>query len=506
MLGHTGGDPSAQQTRDRECQEKEAACEPYVEHLNKWCGEYRSGEGRYGYTFQGIKKFDQCKEECNDSLDCQAFNYFLKTGKCYTYEGESDDRYGGKCTAENATKPSDGNIYPGGSTLYIKNTCVAPAQKTVPGDCGNNQWLNNGVCTNHTECSDTQVETQAPSKTQDRECQEKEAACEPYVEHLNKWCGEYRSGEGRYGYTSHGIKKFDQCKEECNDSLDCQAFNLSGNRCYTYEGESDDRYAGKCTAKNATKEGQTAFPGGGSDLYIKNAYVKHENMWCGEYRSGVGRYGYTSQGILDYKSMQSRMHKTSKLSGIQPQWEQMLHLRGQVGRQVRRDVHRGERHERRTDCIPRRRVHSVDQKPELQLIISTTPKKKRVSRSRTFAPPPVSSPDGTWGHGEMVGRWTHGNQLWPEETSASCDETLRGYKNSGYRGCQNRTRSGYACQKWTDQSPQGHSRTPPDTGTKVWATTTIVVIRTGNRRFGATRPTRTKGGNFVTPCEQHQSI
>ena len=42
----------------------------------------------------------------------------------------------------------------------------------------------------------------------------------------------------------------------------------------------------------------------------------------------------------------------------------------------------------------------------------------------------------------------------------SRDETLRGYRQSGYRGAQTKTRSGRTCQKWTVQSPQRHSRTP----------------------------------------------
>ena len=43
------------------------------------------------------------------------------------------------------------------------------------------------------------------------------------------------------------------------------------------------------------------------------------------------------------------------------------------------------------------------------------------------------------------------------------DETLRGHKDSQYRGCQNKTRSGYTCQYWNDQHPHKHSRTPTNT-------------------------------------------
>ena len=40
------------------------------------------------------------------------------------------------------------------------------------------------------------------------------------------------------------------------------------------------------------------------------------------------------------------------------------------------------------------------------------------------------------------------------------DEKLHGTKGDGYRGSQNRSRTGRKCQKWAEQSPHKHSRTP----------------------------------------------
>ena len=47
----------------------------------------------------------------------------------------------------------------------------------------------------------------------------------------------------------------------------------------------------------------------------------------------------------------------------------------------------------------------------------------------------------------------------PIENLSICDETISGYRQNGYRGCQNTTKNGITCQKWTEQSPHKHNRT-----------------------------------------------
>ena len=210
--------------------------------------------GTYGYTLQKADTVEECKRVCSTKKDCQAFSFLrgpdiesrvlggqqsLEAQKCYTYEGKPYDKYKGKCTAENATKPTwKDSIYPkGGSDLYIK--------QIVPGaNCSSNQWLNNGDCTNHTVCSDAQVESRAPSNMRDRMCCVK-SWTPTYTRHENRWCGHYKYGK-RHGYTSKGIKDLEACKNICTTNTTCQAFNFRpGNRCDTYEGKWDDRYEGR---------------------------------------------------------------------------------------------------------------------------------------------------------------------------------------------------------------------------------------------------------------------
>ena len=164
---------------------------------------------------------------CTNDTNCQAFN-FRPGNKCATYEGVSDDRYGGKCTALNATKHTYSTYPRGGSDLYIKN------------DRDGAEYSSNVT----------------------KKC--------TYAKHENMWCGHYKNGK-RHGYTfRNAAKTIEACENMCDDSDDCQAFNfLKTGKCYTYEGKSDDRYGGKCTALNATKHTYSTYPSSGSDLYIK---------------------------------------------------------------------------------------------------------------------------------------------------------------------------------------------------------------------------------------------
>jgi len=78
----------------------------------------------------------------------------------------------------------------------------------------------------------------------------------------------------------------------------------------------------------------------------------------------------------------------------------------------------------------------------------------------------------------------------------ACDETIsRSDQGAGYRGCQDKTRSGRTCQAWTSQSPHTHAyrpsqkpgkglgdhnycRNPDDGETGIWCYTTDQTKRT----------------------------
>ena len=46
----------------------------------------------------------------------------------------------------------------------------------------------------------------------------------------------------------------------------------------------------------------------------------------------------------------------------------------------------------------------------------------------------------------------------------SCDETLSGEKDAGYRGCQAKTVSGKTCQSWDSQTPHEHTKVLGENG------------------------------------------
>ena len=49
--------------------------------------------------------------------------------------------------------------------------------------------------------------------------------------------------------------------------------------------------------------------------------------------------------------------------------------------------------------------------------------------------------------------------LFQVDKYAPCDESIKGWRQNGYLGCQNKTVTGKTCQKWTSQHPHKHSRT-----------------------------------------------
>lgn len=53
--------------------------------------------------------------------------------------------------------------------------------------------------------------------------------------------------------------------------------------------------------------------------------------------------------------------------------------------------------------------------------------------------------------------YTDSNKFNHYELPKACDETMKGTKGDGYRGCQTKTTTGRTCQNWNKQSPQSHS-------------------------------------------------
>merc|ERR1712187_968518 len=86
----------------------------------------------------------------------------------------------------------------------------------------------------------------------------------------------------------------------------------------------------------------------------------------------------------------------------------------------------------------------------------------------------------------------NGWKLCQDTGTQACDETLVG-DGSGYRGCQDKTRSGKTCQSWASQTPHAHSNTPsskpgkglgnhnscrnPDGESTIWCYTTSASVR-----------------------------
>ena len=100
---------------------------------------------------------------------------------------------------------------------------------------------------------------------------------------------------------------------------------------------------------------------------------------------------------------------------------------------------------------------------------------------------------------KLPAMWKRRNEQYKKVLEDGCDETIRGHRQSGYRGCKNRTTSGLPCQKWTAQKPQEHSRTPnnPKFKNKGLGDHNYCRNPDNEKEYGATHFTHLSAGNIA---------
>jgi len=219
---------------------------------------------------------EQCKDLCDATSACLAFEIYYDHGKSGGKPGE--------CTLNNkdeASSTSYCDSYGHNLDLYIKD----------PTDCVRDDVATKATCTASCGTVPAIVKTEADrgAPCSSYQCQPEDGQC-PSLEasgytRVSPGCIQGSNIETREGYS------LEQCKDLCDATSECLAFEF-----YHDYGKSDGRKAGECTLNNKDEASSTSYCSSRNlDLYIKDpkwtTWKIEECHWLGVDLCSTGDHG-----------------------------------------------------------------------------------------------------------------------------------------------------------------------------------------------------------------------